>query len=180
MTQDTFHYGIWVDGRLERVTLHFRSAWCDRLGIVGMVWRDHVHFAGPPAEVPAWVIAHELLHVWQWRTTGRWWRHVWRYLRSLRAGYFTSPYELQACQYQAQVATGDRVTLPGGSLSAPFLASWDRVHGPRKGWRRRIPGPPPRPQPRSLRIEDADDWMDWQDPGTDFPRRNNDHESDGA
>lgn len=173
MSQDEFHYALWVDGRLERVTLHFHSRWCSRLGIVGMVWRDHVYFAAPPAEVPAWVIAHELLHVWQWRTSGRWWRHVWRYLRSLRAGYFTSPYEVQACQYQAQVATGDRVTVPGGSLSAPFLASWNQVHGPLRGVRRPVL---------------TTDWVrtlpplddDWQDPGTDCPRRNNDHESDGA
>jgi hypothetical protein len=139
---------IFVDDEMQSIHLHFNCRWAQRLGLVGVVWKDHIYFAWGPERVPAWVLAHEIVHVWQWRQVG-WWRHLWRYIRALiKQGYVQCAYETEAIRFQNRVKTGLRVTLPrrttvdyhrgdgyvthsavgtwDGSVEAPFLTTWDQ------------------------------------------------------
>lgn len=146
MSQRTIDTTVRFNDRWVVVHLHFGVRWCQRLHIVGAVWKDHVFFANDRHQTPGWVVAHELLHVWQWRTGGGWWRHLGRYLRSLWTwGYYHSPYEREAVHHQRAIASGQRVLLPYRSaedyrrnddrstvsttaftgIHAPILTDWD-------------------------------------------------------
>jgi len=131
-------FPIIVNGREQQVRLIFNSRFCQRFGIVGGVWRHTIRFAGPPTAVPAWILGHELVHVWQWQASGGWWRHLWRYLRNVRqVGYVASGYEQQAVALQGMVGRGEAVALADpisgakpGALRAPFLRDWNVMFGP--------------------------------------------------
>ncbi len=139
---------IFLNDEAVPLTLVFNARWCQRLGLVGAVWKHTIYFAWDPERVPAWVLGHEIVHVWQWRQVG-WWRHLWRYLRAWWTfGYAKSPYETEAMKYQRLVAAGAPVSLASRSsadyqrndgrftstpswldtIHAPFLGTWDGDH----------------------------------------------------
>lgn len=175
---------VTLDGWPHTIRLRFESRRCRVLGVAALVWRDTIYFATAARDTEAWVVAHELIHVWQWRTSGHWYRHVWRYLRSLRDhGYLDCPYERQAMIHQSIVARGGRCQLRpvdgdgalaillGYGLHAPTLATWDRA---RRHW------PRGNGQLVAPIFTEREAWEDaLPDPGTWVPR-NNDADQDGA
>lgn len=82
---------------------------------VAMVIGQTVHLSGATREQflanPAWV-AHEQVHLRQFREQG-FWRFLWRYVwESARVGYYANRYEVEAREEAAQAMAARRPPEP--------------------------------------------------------------------